>query len=234
MKALIRAAIAVVVFLPCCAIAQNTLPTVQVTATTSDGWSVSCRGQACQGIMVANSGGTIKYNQPPMEGSGGGVVNVTKFEFCQIVKTQQPANCNTASPPPSPLLPVTGRPAWQPNGCGVGGWSNTLASAVAGYVAGANYSGNLDAPSSSGVSFLNACNQHDRCYAMQAGKVSCDATFSASMLTACNGDAVCTGWANLYAGVVQTSNTATDAYNSNFADRNCAQFAADMRANGCF
>lgn len=208
------------------------LNSVIVHGTTIDGWKVICSGSACGNIVFEN---TIRYNtnQPEMGEAGGGVsLNVDKEQFCAMLAKDKPSGCNLAVPPASPGIVMFGQPAWQPNGCGLGGWKDALLSAVAGFAGGHNYSGELDAPRD-GVSFLAACNEHDRCYTAAEGKAGCATAFQLNMYAQCGGDALCDGWADVYAGIVKVSSAAEKTYNSSVEDRSCALFAKDMRSNGC-
>ena len=231
----LRAAIAVMLLVGCLGTiyaGTTTLGTVTVTGTTLDGWKVICSGSAC-GNLISNNTVYFNTNQPEMgEGGGGRELGIMKDQFCAELAKSKPSGCNLSSPPASPGITIPNVAIWQPNGCGLGGWKDALLSRVAKFAAGNNYSGDLDAPRG-GISFLGACNEHDRCYAAAEGKSVCDDAFWSNMMVQCNSDALCIGWAHEYAGTVVVAEAATKTYNNSVADRACALFAKDMRRNGC-
>ena len=231
----LRTAVAVMLLVGCIGTiyaGTTTLGKLTVTGTTLDGWKVVCSGSAC-GNLISNNTVRFNTNQPEMgEGGGGRELGLMKDQFCAELAKSKPSGCNLSSPPASPDITIPGVAVWQPTGCGLGGWKDALLSRVAQFAAGNNYSGDLDAPRE-GVSFLSACNEHDRCYAVAGGKSECDQSFKANMLALCGADDLCGGWADLYSGIVKTTESAQGAYNASATDRTCALFAKDMRRNGC-
>lgn len=152
-------------------------------------------------------------------------------KFCRALSAKQPAGCSVGSPPASPGLGGN----WRPTGCGTGRMSRAFLDAALRRAATHSYSGDIDRPHE-GVSFLAACNEHDRCYAVAGGKDNCDIAFRDTMQTACNAaanNAACQGWASLYHGTVSTTDASRSAYNASAGERACASWARDMKDNGC-
>ncbi len=209
-----------------------TLPPVTVTAPTVTGGSILCTGEACGWVVQSMS---IQWNQDQLDSQKPEedfIVDNTKF--CRELRANRPSNCSMSSPPPSPGLSSS----WQPNGCGSGAWSNALASAVQSAASPDTYSGDLDAPYS-GVSFRNACDGHDKCYAEAMDKGSCDMSFFNDMMQGCSGvsDASgrssCEGFSATYFGTVSNSPLANLAAITSAAERTCALWVYDMQNNGC-
>lgn len=163
-------------------------------------------------------------------------VPIEKPKFCRNLKASQPANCSLSSPPPSPGILVPGQPPFQANGCGTGRLANIFADAALEIAARPTYSGDFQAPYP-GVSFRDACNGHDTCWAMGGGKDGCDFAFRQDMINACGGESaannVCLGFSGIYHGAVSNSGIAQSAYNNSVAGRTCALWANNMRHNEC-
>ena len=214
--------------------AVTDLPTVHVVGYATDGMTISCSTPGC--TSAANEEALaqhVKYlamhDTAPEE-----PVAATRAGFCQKLRAQKPANCSLGSPPSVPGYDIN----WQPNGCGTGGVSNWFADFVLERISSNSYSGNLNAPYP-GVSFLESCNAHDRCWGVGGSKSDCDMTFAQSMTNSCSGlgssSAVntCNGFAGIYHGAVATTNFGASAYANSSANYTCAAWAYDMNLNGC-
>lgn len=206
-----------------------TMPTVTVHATKQGG-TVLCTGQSCADV-IASLTGTNTYvwvEDVPIEDEPA----VDKAQFCSALKNSRPSNCNLASPPPSPGIGSN----WQPNSCGTGPVVNSILSLMINLSMHGAYSGDFEAPHS-GVSFRNACNGHDQCWANGMDKGSCDYSFFANMNNACaqagSGQAACEGFAATYFGAVSNATVAHIAYHGSVAARHCALWAHDMKSNNC-
>lgn len=196
---------------------------VVVTAPTTTGGTIVCRGEACAGILRSLQGSSFNETEtsffedlPP----------VSLAEFCRLMKANKPQGCNRASPPSVPRY----NPTWQANGCGRGALDRVIAGLLIPRVY-RDYSGNLNAPYN-GVSFLEACNGHDRCWADGGDRSSCDMIFRTAMSNACAGDSRCETYASAYHASVGT-NAATSTYNAGLAAYACAEWVANLDGNGC-
>lgn len=210
-----------------------TEPTIIVVGHRPDGSPIDCGGSSCFASAQEEAArslqeyllmyDTFPQDELPLDGE----------KFCQTLASKKPQGCSLDHPPPSPGIHVPGRSSWQPNGCGTGGLSNVFLSVVLNLAASNTYSNDLDAPYP-GVSFLSACNDHDRCYAIAGGKNACDSQFNSEMESACGAAGEgCIAWAHAYHGGVGVSNAAQNAYNHSAAERTCAVWANDMKNNGC-
>lgn len=241
MRRKVRIALFCTVILVAGVVLATTFDTVQVIARrmTSDGHSISCVSAGC-GFTVAESTPPIRNRPEVGEGGGGGLrMELTKSQFCQILQSQRPSNCNAHSPPRSPGIIVINQGTWQPNGCGPQSWGGRgLANVILTLMSSQSYSGDIDAPYP-GVSFKAACDTHDRCWATQANsRAECDIAFRDTMFAACAHltlaeNNTCTGFAGNYHGAVSTSNKSHQVHAAAVADRACALWARDMRVNGC-
>jgi len=214
-----------------------TIPPVTATAPRIGGGpTIICRGSACAAFL---DGLKAQYNPENFvsEGMLEDGVPVPGPQFCTGLKALKPNGCSSSNPPPSPGIFVPGKPAWQPNGCGTGGAGDWFQDLALELLAGQAYSGNLNSPYA-GVSFQNACDGHDQCWASGGNKGECDSNFGNNMQNACSqlgGSAgnSCSGFASLYHGIVSTVNGAGNAYASSMSSRACAVWANDMRENSC-
>lgn len=222
------------------ALATTTLPKVTVVGTTIDGVRLGCTGYACGSYMLSVGGIDVNSPLTPVAGmgeGGGGELGVTKSQFCNQLASQKPKGCSPESPPSVPVYD----PMWEANGCGTGGMEEIFYKMLMDSLYGDHFSGSLDAPTktSNGVniSFLGACNHHDRCWASANPRGGCDDAFFKEMIAACGVASgadlgACKGIANIYAGAV-ASDAATDHYNDTVGKHACAAWAYDMRRNGC-
>ena len=214
----------------------QTMPPVTARGVTVDGVAILCRGIECADILHTMQ---LSSPYPPNTASMGDEdIPVDGNQFCAVLKNNKPSGCSYSNPPASPGISVPGQPAYKPNGCGTGKMANVFADVFLEIATRPTYSGDLQAPYP-GVSFREACNGHDICWATGSpnSKSSCDYAFRADMITACGGDSaannVCIGFSGLYHGAVSNSGPAQSAYNSSQADRVCALWASDMRENAC-
>ncbi len=166
-----------------------------------------------------------------LDGDGTPVLLVQRSEFCERLEDERPAGCSASAPPAVPGID----PTWRPNGCGVGGWRDAALTIVAN-IGLPHFSGDLDAPFP-GVSFLSACNAHDRCYGFQFPKVACDGAFRYAMIGACDqstmGEAreICYGSVSAY--FMAVLNYGQSAYDGAGEELACARWHLDMAVNGC-
>lgn len=186
-----------------------------------------CRGYDCADAL--NSSQIIPPWDPMYESFPDHTVT-DPDAFCDAMNSNPPPNCG-AVPPPSPGITGPGAP-WTANGCGTGaGWQSWILDRV-----GSDFSGNLDAPFHC-VSFLSACNAHDRCWASAGPRATCDITFRNSMSSACLGvsdpNGQCQGYASLYHGAVSATTFADATYSEAVAGRQCALWHLDRRENDC-
>jgi len=162
-----------------------------------------------------------------------GDLELDKAKFCQNLKSKKPSSCSASNPPSVPGFD----PSWEPNGCGTGGLANWIADKILSSAYTDSYSGEINAPFA-GVSFLAACNAHDRCWGLAADKDQCDLAFRQTMDAACSGLSTtsginnCLGFSGIYHGAV-TSDLGNSNYEDSVSDFNCAAWAADMEENGC-
>jgi hypothetical protein len=117
----------------------------------------------------------------------------------------------------------------------VGGWRDVLLTRLAGITL-PTFTGNLDEPFP-GVSFLSACNAHDRCYGLQLPQFECDNLFFVNMQGACESNTanatrtLCTSTAAIYFGTV--AQHGEGAYESAGEDHACAVWHREMESNDC-
>lgn len=215
----------------------TSLPSVLVTAQRIGGGTIICRGTGCANVMEGLQTKSPLYYMNHDVPTPFEEIPIKQLDFCRDLKAAKPSNCSAANPPSSPGITPPASSPWQPNGCGTGGMGDWFQDKALEMLAGRAYSGNLDEPFA-GVSFTNACNGHDQCWAMGYGKGGCDTDFGMNMQNACSqlqGSSAdsCSGFASLYHGIVSTTNAASNAYSNSAAQRTCAIWASDMRENNC-
>ena len=214
-----------------------TLGTVKVVGTTIEGVELTCASPGCFDAAQEESARAylqwmLEYNEMPQ-----GDVGLDQDKFCQSLAGRQPTGCSLTNPPSSPGIEVPGRAPWQPNGCGTE-WGSWFQDAVLEVLSSESYSGDLDAPYP-GVSFLAACNEHDRCWASGSARDLCDRAFESASSGACDavvnsaGRSTCRGFASLYHGALTTTDGSNSAYSSSYEERISALWARDMRENDC-
>jgi hypothetical protein len=199
--------------------------------------SVLCTGSGC-GPLLDSFSETYEFdlylllNQPStLDETATYTLAVSTEQLCKRLEEAKPKGCSSSSPPSVPGFD----PYWKPNGCGVGGWKDAAVKLLADL--GLRYfTGELDEPFP-GVSFLNACNAHDRCYGLQSGKLACDGYFRLAMTRACDGGTkgdvreICYGSVSAYHAAVVNHGKA--AYESAGEDYACAQWHQTMEKNKC-
>jgi len=182
------------------------------------------RDHALDGLLFSN----------PLSAAGSGSLPDFTFDrekFCEELEESRPHGCSSTRPPPVPGLGS----GWRANGCGVGGWRDSALTLLA-RLALSNFTGDLDVPFP-GVSFLGACNEHDRCYGLQAPKHACDSRFLFDMRQACSANTanatmtLCNSTAAAY--FVSVTEHGDDAYESAGEELDCAQWHQAMEASGC-
>lgn len=159
---------------------------------------------------------------------------VDRQKFCKSLKSRQPSNCSVSSPPSTPDTDSN----WEPNGCG-NNWriQAVMEFGIQAFVP-SDFAGDYNAPYA-GVSFLAACNRHDRCYGVAFDKAFCDERFGDEMRQACSvvssssGHSQCQGLAGIYEGAVASTTFGAKAYASSSSDHTCAVWTKDMTTNGC-
>jgi len=207
------------------AFAQVTLPRVTAVRTT-DGVTVVCRGSAC-GELLESLGG-VKFKSIQLMPEFIPETFLTKAQVCGALRSRShhAGSCNTSSPPSVPIID----PNWQPNGCGDGSTGARVATVLIGILP--PLGGNLNTPLT-GVSFVSACNSHNRCYGMGGIKANCDNLFGSNFNRICtaSGVAGCSSLAAAYTTGIVTQGQ--DAYDASLAGRSCAEYARDVNENGC-
>jgi hypothetical protein len=222
------------------ALATTTLPKVTVVGTTIDQFNLACTGYECTSFLESIGGVPPGWHTPVAgmgESGGFGQVDLTKAQFCNQLSSPRPSGFNPQSPPSVPVYD----PMWEPNGCGTGGLEEIFYKLLMGSLYDDHFSGSLDAPTKTSngqnISFLGACNHHDKCWASAGDRGTCDQDFYTEMMTACGAATgadlnACQGIAGIYRGAV-SSDSATDHYDDTVDAHACAAWAYDMRRNGC-
>lgn len=208
--------------------AQPTLPAVEVTASTSDGGSVSIP------FFAKATGPLSPYIKVGQDGDT--TVNMTKSQFCSALAGLKPSNCSTSTYPPAPGIPSASGATWSGNGCGAGPWSTAFASGALSAMFGSRYSGDLNHPvaGNPSIDFTNICNQHDRDYTSLVSKLQADNNFSSRLSSFCGGSSdptSCQSFANAYVNAV--SNFGTGAYQADQTQLQCAAWGDSMKKSGC-
>lgn len=199
--------------------------------------SVLCTGDGCRALLDSLSRDyrmdlyLLLNQQSTVDDAPTYTLVVSAEQLCERLEDAKPRGCSSSSPPSAPGFD----PGWKPNGCGVGGWKDAALEIIADL--GLRYfTGELDEPFP-GVSFLDACNAHDRCYGLQSGKLRCDGYFRLAMTEACDrgtmGDVreICYGSVSAYHAAVVNHGKA--AYESAGEDYACAQWHQAMENNHC-
>ena len=159
--------------------------------------------------------------EPPFE--------IDRAVFCAALTSARPSNCSASTPPSTPLFD----PNWQGNGCGTDSFLTPLLQSVAG-VNVDDYTGDLNNPLP-GVSFVGACNTHDRCYGLGGSLASCDTQFANDLQSICNGSgsmqSQCNTLRSRYVWAVGVGGEGAHADAQ--AEARCAAWHHDMEANEC-
>jgi hypothetical protein len=230
-----RVALLGLIFLCSAVGAQEVLPDVVVTASTTDFQDVSIPGFMGAGMGVHG------VNSQYMQIDDDNVVDMTKAQVCAYLSSNKPSNCSATSSSwdASPHIDSSSGAAWAPNGCGPGGWANTwlsAAEAISSYISGRSFSGDLNKPDSGhgDVDFTDACNNHDRCYATGSSQASCDSNFYNAMTSVCNSStdqAGCDGFRDDYNDVV--TNTGAGPFADGHSESQCTAWAYSMNQDNC-
>ena len=90
--------------------AQVTLGTIEVTASTSDGGSISVPFFAKGSVLMS----------PYLRlGNDGASVDMTKDQYCvMLAGSLKPSNCSLTTYPPAPGIVSASGASWSGNGCG--------------------------------------------------------------------------------------------------------------------
>lgn len=216
--------------------AQTVLPPVTVTAPTTSGGQVICRGNGCATMlqMMQSQAYYELHDQMPPLGEEGSTP-IDRNAFCNNLRQQKPDDCGS-SPPPAPTVNISleAYAASYGNGCGDGSWSGDIADFIAGAFVD-HYSGNPDQPMP-GINFNGACNTHDACYAGQGDRGGCDGAFYTQLAGVCGQQSgqvrdICNGFAHAYSAAVSLGGQS--AYDAAGAAYQCALWHDNMGDNAC-
>ena len=192
------------------------------------GMAFCTSAQCAQALAGADK--TLYQEERTLEPESG----VNRESFCELLKDQQPENCDASDPPSTPGLD----PGWQPNGCGTDGLSNLLLESGLAVFYTEAYSGNFNAPFP-GISFRSACNSHDACWGVGGERATCDNTFHNNMRSACGAAAqgssrtACNAFGAAYFSAVSATDIGNGNYSESVEERKCALWAYDVYTNGC-
>lgn len=212
--------------------------TVEVTGTGVDGRQIICNGPACANILdYLRSLAIFEMDYIPVDI---GDVPVDRNALCSALASSKPADCGS-TPPPSPGINMTPSTFLlnHTNGCGDGSWRTSVLSGL-GYLFLEAYSGDPNTPIvGSTVSFRNACNAHDMCYAGGEIRATCDQVFGDNLVEVCEGSfsagsqghGTCMSFASTYLDAVQTGGG--PPYQNAANERACAIWHKDMETNEC-
>ncbi len=230
---LIVLALLTVLLLAAHASVSNTLPTVTVVGKKPDGGPLTCSSGSCFDTAQEETArafqewltmyAVMPEEELPLDGA----------QFCSTLKAKKPSGCNLNSPPSAPGYDQN----WQPNGCGTPGrqWMIHIALSITHTE---NYSGDPNAPHA-GVSFLAACNAHDRCWGSGFDRTFCDTQFGDNVRAQCDtvssssGWGTCRGFASAYHAAVSPNDFSNPKYAASVWKAQCAGWAHDMQANNC-
>lgn len=208
------------------------IDTVQVLGQRVGGGAYYCMGVQCSQSYNQAALQTYMQYQAMYASIPDEELPVEPSLFCSILKNKKPSGCDAINPPIVPGINLN----WQPNGCGTGPIEDWVYAQGLGAL-NSSFSGNLDAPYA-GVSFLSACNSHDRCYGLGSVRESCDIDFRDAMQSSCDAFSdpgayqTCSSFVSTYHAAV-SSNFGTSAYNNAQADLRCAVWVKDMKENQC-
>lgn len=223
---MIRGLLCVVIFFSASfAFAQETLPTITVTASTGQPMSVPL-------FLIAGGTVPIRWNTDAASISDDPESPLTKDQICKAIKDYAPSGCNVNNFAPAPGLPSPTQGSWAPNGCGPGGWKSDLLSALLAGLNPLSYSGDLNHPiAGSSISFEGACNDHDACYTSFTDKTSCDGTFRSDLTAVCAGNSTCNSFRDQYYNAVDRYGQGS--YNEDRAQLQCALYGSNYHENQC-
>lgn len=173
------------------------------------------------------------YEAPTIEHEGGRSEEDIDAQRCELLREQKPQNCGILlggnlffNKPSVPDFD----PNWSGNGCGTGGATNIFLSFISGQLFDDFFE--LNEPYE-GVSFLDACNNHDRCFASVGSSFNqCNADFFSEMASACGQIDRCNDFASAYRTAV-ASDQGRNIFNNVQADVTCAEWHDLMEINEC-
>lgn len=211
------------------------LPPVRAIGISTDGASILCYSADCAlALLDLQTPPFPRWDSeigPEAPVDKQALCSALEYRIAQRYKDPNGPKCNTEDPPSVPGLD----PLWTPNGCGTGAAVESIAAKVTRLLF-PDFTGDLDRPYP-GVSFVGACNAHDRCWGVQGDRLTCDDGFRIATNQACNaaplsGRNACMGIASGYhAGV--TSAIGDRNYQAAGKERTCAIYAKELKDNGC-
>jgi hypothetical protein len=224
-----------VMFMFCAVIAATTahgqasLERHIVTGVRVNG-NVVCYRQACAGALamaqqVLDAQHRQAYQSQGLEPPD--PPEMTKEQVCNAIRSAKPKDCGATRPR------INGMDGSVGNGCGSGAVSRGLGSVALRIRYPIAFTGNIDSPIA-GASFLDACNGHDACYALQGGRNACDMSFGNRLSAACDGANdrdTCQRMAADYTNAVTTHGAA--AYTDSAIQLACYAYHKEMDENGC-
>lgn len=207
--------------------AQPTLPTVEVTASTSDGGSVMIP------FFFQSSARLSPYLRL---GSDGPALDMTKDQYCAQLSAVKPDGCSVGTFPAAPGIPSASGAAWSGNGCGAAPWSTALASGYLTVMLPGVYSGDINRPvkDNPSIDFTSYCNRHDQDYTSRVYKATADDNFRVRLSNFCSSStnqSLCDGFASTYVQAVQKYGDG--AYQDDQAQLICASWGYAMKQSGC-
>jgi hypothetical protein len=205
--------------------AQETLPTITVTASTGESMSVPV-------FLIDGGVVPVRLNTDFASISDDPESTFSKTQICKAIKDNAPSGCNVNNFSPAPGIPSPTQGTWAPNGCGPGGWKNDLISALLAGLNPLSYSGDLNHPiSNSPTSFEGACNNHDACYTSSNSKQTCDNNFWDGLTAVCTGNSTCNSFRDQYSLAVNVAGQGS--YDADQEQLQCAQYGSNYAENQC-
>jgi hypothetical protein len=214
------------------ALAFEELPTITVTASTSDGQPVALPFfliNAAQMKYTARS----PYRLPDTDG----YVSMTKAEFCAALSNSKPDNCSMLSYPATPWSSSSSGASWSGNGCGADPWSTAFGAGYLSLKYGSLFSGDLNRPvaGNPGIDFTSICNNHDRCYTTpNRAQSTCDGSFATSLNNFCTNSTDPTNCSKFDTDYKQAvTDYGADAFDEDQTDLKCGSWGAAMKDDRC-
>ena len=221
---------------------QSVADEPEVIVVTGSAWApnpliVTCYGSACRGAAVSLKAELEKLLKPAKELDDDEEGESSKSKFCNMLKGAVPSGCNerygVGTIPGFQWNSLLGASNWLmpplTNGCGSSspGFAEELGTTLGKRLF--NWTGDQDEPVT-GYSFLNACNNHDQCFADRGGFESCNRNFWNELENQCNGNEVCNTAAHAYRAVVG-STVGETAYSEAAIYTQCANYQDDFKEN---
>jgi len=256
-----RSILVALTVLICGTAAAETLPTVTVWATTSDGfsvlsplggrWATHGRPQCYEGVAPGTSGaggsaGSARTRERGVGINGGGncqidpwdyFVEMTKEQFCNAIKNNPPSpNCTRSNFPAAPGMPSASGARWAGNGCGSTPWTTALAAGFLSQELPGLFSGDLNRPvaGNPSIDFALICNEHDANYTRPMTRLDADNKFRddlAGFCTSSTDPTLCQVFANVYVQAV--GRFGQSAYEADQAQLRCSSWGNILRASEC-